>query len=112
MNDEPSPLALQLHKEALDEAQAQAKRSEGEVEAHADSKHPVAFKVEHNVLLRLLPTIYARSAMRFARRYADGLLAQLSVATKLDSLERRASRHADHLSKLEDRVKSLETKGK
>ena len=30
---------------------------------------------------------------------------------QLESLERRASRHADHLARLEDRVKALETKG-
>lgn len=29
---------------------------------------------------------------------------------KLDSIERRASRHADHLQRLEDRVKRLEGK--
>ena len=43
---------------------------------------------------------------------ADRITALEQKAAKLDSFERRLSRHADHLARLETRLKSLEHGGK
>ncbi len=76
-------------------------------------KRPLSRATFMRVFTELIPRIRAALDERGAKMEARNAELQALIdkaAVTIESLERRASRHADHLGKLESRLQSLEKK--
>jgi hypothetical protein len=93
-----------------------------EATALPDGQKPIPFTRTLEKVISGSIAVFSKTMLVSARRYTDALQAAILPRideqsgklaehdTKLDSLERRASRHADHLARLESRLRALETK--